>query len=161
MLAPVSPLPDPLRFAQWVRRGIADRSPLLRFDTTDDGRCCVFVSVPPGAVAFPLPEHLHDVQLRLDADGVSIESISAREGHWTFSPPRPRAFAHESVVEPVLAMIPPRRVPWVRKGFWSLLPALLGSRLGRAVIARAYGNGPTAEPAHEQPGPSRSKEPPA
>ncbi len=99
-----------------------------------DSRIDLFAA--SGAAA--LPHLLHDVQLSVAPDG-SLLSLQAREGLWSGETLAARVFVHRTVQAQIAAVIPPRRAPWVRSLFWRALPALLGSRLGRALLAQRYG----------------------
>lgn len=53
--------------------------------------------------------------------------------------PQLRVFVHEDFVAQAAAAIPPRRVRWSRRLFWSTLLALLRTRFGRQWVRRRYG----------------------
>ena len=52
----------------------------------------------------------------------------------------PAKLVHEDVGAAVYAAIPPRPVPLTKRIFWWLVLRLLGSRLGRAIIAARHGS---------------------
>jgi hypothetical protein len=53
--------------------------------------------------------------------------------------PQLRVFVHEDFAAQAAAAIPPRRVRWSRRLFWSTLLALLRTRFGRQWVRRRYG----------------------
>lgn len=53
--------------------------------------------------------------------------------------PQLRVFVHEDFVAQAAAAIPPRRVRWSRRLFWSTLLALLRTGFGRHWVRRRYG----------------------
>lgn len=124
-----------LTFAQLERVDSPPRALCYRAQSAS-GESRIDLFTASGAAA--PPQRLHDVQLSLAPDG-SLLSLQAREGLWSGDALVARVFVHRTVQAQIAAAIPPRPAPWLRSVFWRALPALLGSRLGRALLAQRYG----------------------
>jgi hypothetical protein len=81
-----------------------------------------------------------------DIQDAVLDRASASPDAWSFtiagrstSLPQLRVFVHEDFVAQAGAAIPPRRVRWSRRLFWSTLLALLRTRFGRQWVRRRYG----------------------
>lgn len=80
---------------------------------------------------------LRDVVLHRRAESGDDWWLEAAGKRWLL--PTVRVFVHRDIGGPALAAIPPRRVPWGKRLFWSTLLALLRTETGRRWVRRRYG----------------------
>jgi hypothetical protein len=80
---------------------------------------------------------LHDAVLSQPAQHAEPWLLEVAGRRWQL--PRVRVFVHRDVGAAALAAIPPRRVPWRKRWFWSTLLAVLRTDAGRRWVRRRYG----------------------
>lgn len=89
------------------------------------------------ALAGGLDGMLRDVVLERDARAPQHWWLEVAGERWPLT--QARVFVHRDVVSQARAIIPPRRVPWRKRLFWSALLAVLRTAAGRRWVRRRYG----------------------